>query len=113
MSTNKQEQIQTGIFIIFFIVAVILFMTGNAKIALIVIVIGVVILGFLLVSQKRKQDKSAGTLDQKDVAQFKTSFSEKSTKELISIYVKRGTDEYRSEAIEAVRQILVDRKELK
>jgi hypothetical protein len=113
MSTYNKGQIQNGIFIVFFVVAAILFLTGNVKIAWVVIVIGAVIIGFVLVSQNRKQDKSAPTLDQDDVTQFKISFSEKSTKELIAIYVKRGTDEYRAEAIEAVRQILVERKELK
>jgi cell division protein FtsW (lipid II flippase) len=113
MNTNKQALIQNGILIVFFTVAAILFLIGNANIAWIVIVIGVVILGFFLVSQKRKTNKSAGTLDQKDVAQFKTSFSEKSTKELIAIYAKRVTDEYQDEAIEAVRLILMERQELK
>jgi len=112
MSTNKQEWIQNGIFIVFFVVAVILFMTGNSKIAWIVIMTGVVIIGFLLISQKRKQDKSDRSLDQREVAQFKTMFSEKSLNELKAIYAKRLTDEYRSETIEAVRQILVERREL-
>jgi cell division protein FtsW (lipid II flippase) len=112
MSTNKQEWIQNGIIIVFFVVAAVLFLTGNAKISLIVIMIGVVILGFFLVSQKRKKDKSAGTLDQRDVAQFKKSFSEKATGELKTIYAKRVTDEYQDEAIEAARQILVERREL-
>jgi ABC-type bacteriocin/lantibiotic exporter with double-glycine peptidase domain len=113
MGTYNKGQIQNGIFIFFFVVAAILFLTGNAKIAGIVIVIGAVIIGFILLSQKRKRDRSAQPLDQKEVAKFKTLFSQKLSGELKAIYAKRVTDEYQAEAIEAVRKILVERSELK
>jgi hypothetical protein len=112
MSRHNQDWIQNGILVAFIVVAAILFLTNNAKIAWLVIVIGVVTLGILLVSRMRKRDKSARTLDQKDIAQFKILFSEKSAGELKTIYAKRATDEYQDEAIEAVRQILVERREL-
>jgi cell division protein FtsW (lipid II flippase) len=113
MGANKQCQIQTGSFIVFFVVALILFLTGKSKIAWIIIVIGVIILGFAFIIQRVKQDKLGQDLDYKDVAQFKKSFSSFSTGDLKAIYAKRVTDEYQDEAIEAVRQILAERQELK
>jgi hypothetical protein len=51
-------------------------------------------------------------LDEKDVAKLKTSFAEKSTDELKTIYSSRDKTEYRREVIEAARQILKERGEL-
>jgi hypothetical protein len=57
MSARTQGQIPTGISIAFAVVTAILFQTGNAKVAWVVIVVGAVILGLVLASQKRKEDK--------------------------------------------------------
>jgi uncharacterized membrane protein YgaE (UPF0421/DUF939 family) len=52
-------------------------------------------------------------VNEKDVADLTETFSAKSTEELKFIYAKHHTDEYRAEAYEAVRRLLIARKELK
>jgi hypothetical protein len=111
MSKNAEKMTMIGILFFLAVIAVTLFILGNFKIAWIIIIIGAAILGILLV-YKGRSGKLTLSLDQTDVMQFKSMFSEKSSKELKAIYAKRLNGEYRDEAIEAVRQILVERREL-
>jgi hypothetical protein len=54
MSSQNQGQIPIGISIVFAVVTAILFKTGNAKVAWAVIIVGALILGLVLGSQKHK-----------------------------------------------------------
>ncbi len=94
---------------------------ANAAGGLIAAAVGLGILGVLLIlyqvssDRKRKpqQEEAKRALDEKDIAQLGASFAERATDELKAIYSKSATDEYRTEAIEAVRRILTKRGELK
>lgn len=59
LSANAQGQIPTGTSIAFAFVTAMLFRTGNAKVAWVVIVVGALVLGFILRNQKRKQEKES------------------------------------------------------
>lgn len=113
MAKNIQGNIATGIFITCTVVAVILFIPGNVKISIVIIVIGIVVPGLIFASRKSKQDRSELRLDHREVAQFKKMLSKKTSKELKALYAQRIADNYRPEAIEAIRQILVERMKVR
>ncbi|MDP2647282.1 MAG: hypothetical protein Q8P24_20305 [Desulfobacterales bacterium] len=59
------------------------------------------------------ESKRQEPINEKDLAQLSETFSSRSNEDLKAIYAKRDTDEYRQEAVETVRRILVGRGELK
>lgn len=113
MVRNIQGNFATGIIIAYTVIAVILFQPGNVKISSVIIMIGIVILGLIFVSRISKRDRSTQRLNHREVAQFKKMLLKKTSKELEVLFTECIADNYRAEAIEAVRQILVERMRLR
>lgn len=69
--------------------------------------------GITLSADGASENNGQRPINQKDLAQLRETFSSRSTQDLKAIYAKRNPEEYRPEALEAVRCILVERGELK